>query len=83
MLAVNAYDEPREKVEAFAKSRKLTHPILLMGRKVAKNDYLVTGYPTAYWIDREGRIIERTVGFRDGQQTKLEQRLIELLAKRR
>lgn len=81
VLAVNAYDESRETVDAFVKSRKLTHPILLMGGDVASEKFLVQAYPTAYWIGRDGKIIERTVGFGEGGEKKLEAKLLALLRK--
>ncbi len=79
VLAVNGYDESRETVERCVERRKLTHPILLMGGKVASKQYLVNGYPTSYWIDREGRLLERSVGFGPGSEKKLEAKLVELL----
>lgn len=79
VLAVNGYDESRETIERCVERRKLTHPILLQGGDVASKRYLVKGYPTSYWLDREGRILEWSVGFGPGGEKKLEAKLLELL----
>ena len=57
MLAVNAWDEPKEKVARFAKDNKLKQRILLDGKSVAL-EYGDAGIPTTFWIDREGMIRE-------------------------
>lgn len=61
VLAVNL-DEPREDAALFAQDLGLTFPVLLdPGAKV--NDlYRVRGYPTSYFVDRQGNVDALHVG---------------------
>lgn len=79
VLAVNGWDEPREKVEVFVNEKKLTHPVALKGSVVAQGKYKVFGYPTSFWLDREGNIVHRDVGWHGPEH--LEAKLTELLGK--
>ena len=67
VLAVN-FDEPRDQVISFRDDLGLSFPILLdPGARVQKL-YRVRGYPTSFWIDREGVIRLAHVGvMTDGQ----------------
>ncbi len=81
-MAVNGFDEPREEVEEFAKKSSLRHPILLMGGQTALDLYDVEGFPTSFWIDPEGRIIGKEVGFDPALAAAMEKRIEKLLAAR-
>lgn len=81
MLAVNGYDETRERVQAFVDERKLTHPIALMGGKIGRELYNVHGYPTSFWIDRQGRVLGHDIGYGAGKEVELRKHIRELLAK--
>ena len=61
VLAVD-YDEPAPDVGAFAQAYHLTFPVLLdPGGKV--NDlYRIIGYPTSFFVDRDGMITRLHVG---------------------
>ena len=63
VLAVNAYDEPKEVVGKFAKEKNLRQKFLLMGGDVAREKYGVLAYPTACFIDRSGVIVVRHASF--------------------
>jgi hypothetical protein len=80
VMAVNGYDEPKDEVEGFMTKNKLTHPVLLLGGKVALDVYGVEGFPTAFWIDHQGRIVGREVGFEPGHVPAMEKRIERLLA---
>lgn len=82
IVAVNAYDESREVVENFARKEKLTHPIALSGSKVSEESYHVGAFPTAFWIDHEGKVVEYLVGFDPGDETTLEATAQRLLSQR-
>lgn len=58
-------------MRAFVEEQKLRHPILLQGGSVALDAYGVSGFPTGFFIDREGRIASREVGFGPGAEKKL------------
>lgn len=79
VVAVNGYNESRDVVQAFVERASLTYPILLQGRDVAKGSFAVAGYPTSFWIDRQGRVADHHTGFSKEEAPELEQRLKELL----
>ncbi len=49
-------------VRNFAKSMDIPYPIVIAPEEVVRS-YRVTGIPTAFLIDKEGKIRERTTGF--------------------
>ena len=65
VLAVNAWDEPREQLAEFAKEKKLKHRILLNGGDVFSEKYNLSGIPILFWIDAQGVIIATDAGFDD------------------
>ncbi|MCA8970779.1 MAG: TlpA family protein disulfide reductase [Planctomycetes bacterium] len=81
VLAVNSYDEPRDKVERFAREHDLTHPILLRGREVSSL-YHTRSHPFHVWIAKDGTVLETSVGFLAGDESKLERTLQRHLEKR-
>lgn len=80
VIAVNAWDEEKEVVQKFAEKEKLKQTILLKGSEVAADVYGVTGYPTSYWIDREGKVVYWEKGFVPEAAPALEKRIERLLA---
>lgn len=80
VIAVNAYDEPRDTVESFARSQGLKHPILLLGRAVGTSKFGVSAYPTVFWIGHDGKILEKAVGFRPEDYPLMEARVETFLA---
>jgi peroxiredoxin len=58
-----ALDEP-DKVRAFAREHEMNYPVLLGTDDVAARYGGISGIPTTYIIDRNGRIVERYEGFR-------------------
>lgn len=63
VLAVNAYNESQEKVSQFVEQTKLSHPIVLQGGDVAREQYHVAAYPTTFWINREGVVEDYEIDF--------------------
>ena len=61
VLGVNL-QEDREPVVRYAQTLGLTFPLLLDRCGAVATRYNVTGLPTSYFIDREGRIRDRNVG---------------------
>jgi thiol-disulfide isomerase/thioredoxin len=72
ILAVNSWDEPQDKVQGFVDDQKLTHPIALMGSRPAKQQYGVEGVPTNFWLDRQGNLVGREVGWRGAEHLEAE-----------
>ena len=64
VVAVNI-QESRSTVAAWAREKKVTIPILLDADGEVTRQYGVIATPTAFLIDREGRLLGRVVGPRD------------------
>ncbi len=62
MLAVNAWNEPKADLAKFVAAQKLKQRVLLNGGNAAKA-FKVKAVPTAFWIDRDGVIMDSEVGF--------------------
>jgi len=58
-----ALDET-EKVKAFARQNGMNYPVLLGNDDVSSRYGGITGIPTTYIIDKNGRIVSRFEGFR-------------------
>lgn len=67
VLAVN-FDEPQPDVQAFQDELGLSFPLLLDPGAVVQRLYRVIGYPTSYWINREGQVAAVHVGVMSEQQ---------------
>ncbi|WP_442511936.1 TlpA family protein disulfide reductase [Novipirellula sp. SH528] len=79
IIAVNGYNDARDAVAKYVKDENLTHPIALQGKSVSDDLYRVGAYPTTFWVDHSGTVIDYEVGFTSGK--RLEDR-IETLLKR-
>ena len=60
--------------------QKLKQPVLLMGRTIARNLYQVGGFPSSFWIDHEGKIVHKEVGFSPDAFPAMEARVKRMLA---
>ncbi len=81
VLAVNGYDEPKEVVEKFVREKKLGQKVLLLGGKVAREKYGVHAYPTCFFIDRTGKVVDREVGFAPNMGKAVEGKIEGLVGK--
>jgi peroxiredoxin len=61
---------------SFARQKGIGYDVLLKGDEIAKL-YNVTGFPTLYIIDKEGRVIQSEAGY----YPELDKKLIELIKK--
>jgi hypothetical protein len=82
VVAVNAYDESEEAVAEFAEQQKLAYTIALMGRTVAEKTYAVGAYPTSFWVDHSGTIVDYVVGFDPGDEVRMAAKIERLLQAR-
>ena len=64
VIAVNIQESPST-VAAWVREKKVTIPILLDADGEVTRQYGVIATPTAFLIDREGRLLGRGVGPRD------------------
>ena len=67
VLAVNL-DEPREDAALFAQDLSLSFPVLLDPGATVNDLYRVRGYPTTYFIDRDGNVDALHVGILSAAQ---------------
>ncbi|MCS7465986.1 TlpA family protein disulfide reductase [Stieleria sp. ICT_E10.1] len=81
VVAVNGYDEASDAVAKFARQNKLEHPIVVGGGEVASKAYFVGAYPTTFFVDRNGTVVDYKVGFDSAEE--LERRIGELVDRTR
>jgi thiol-disulfide isomerase/thioredoxin len=68
-----------ETARDYVKKNGITFPSVIDPRQVVTNAYLVEGFPSAYVIDREGKIRFRNVGVADGIEHIIEAQIESLL----
>jgi peroxiredoxin len=81
VIAVDGYDDKKEDVERFVRTKGLTHSIALMGGKVAQA-YTVDSYPVTYLVDHTGAIVDYRLGFDPDDEKPLALAIDRLLAAR-
>ena len=82
VLAVDSDDDDTpEMVREMVSKLKLTHPMVLRGAAVSDLYSVEQILPTAFWIDRNGRVVLREVGFLPEMEKEIERRINELLGK--
>lgn len=67
----------------FVESKKLKQKMLLRGGKVASDLYAVRGFPTTFFIDPDGKIVDRDIGFAPSMADDQEKKVKDLLAKQK
>lgn len=75
IININSIDS-KESVLRFANKHKIEYPTLINAKATAKS-FQVSGYPTFYLIDHQGKIVSTIEGFND----KLESDLIDQIDK--
>lgn len=81
MIGIDPIDDPVEDEMAdFLTKRDITYTILFAERELSST-YRIAGYPTLYFLDREGKIAKIHRGFRKGIEEELEADLVKLLEK--
>lgn len=82
-LIVLAIDigEGREVVTRYARKKKLPFPVLLDTDEKVSENYRVRSHPDHFLIDRQGRLIGKSLGGRDWMSGEV-QNLIHFLIKK-
>ncbi len=63
MIGIDPYDDPvKDEMADFLAKRGVTYPVLFSDRELS-DTYRVSGYPTLFFIDREGKIAKVVVGY--------------------
>jgi thiol-disulfide isomerase/thioredoxin len=79
IVAVNAWDEPKAKVEKFAKDQGLPYTILMNGRTTFRGQYKGSSIPQNYLLDREGNVVLSLLGWDAKGHEMLEGKIKTLL----
>lgn len=77
MIGINPFDS-KEEMTTFLGKRGITYTVLLSDHNLAE-DYRVSGYPTLFLLDREGRLVKLFVGYGPGMDEEIETELLKLL----
>jgi peroxiredoxin len=80
ILAVEINDD-RKGAETFIKENRLTFQFAEADRDFVKATFNTAGYPNTFIIDRDGKIRQHHLGFRDGQEAQIEEELLAVLKK--
>ena len=67
-----------KRIGTFLAKKGVSYPILLGGKDVSK-DYYVSGYPTVYLLDKNGKILYTMEGYGTGAEAILENNILKIL----
>jgi peroxiredoxin len=79
MLAVSEDEDGYRTVQPFVEQMGLTFPVLLDEKGIVPQRYGVTGYPETFVIDRDGEVIQHTIGPEDWQSEQVLDYFVRLL----
>ncbi len=83
MIAVNGWDEERDVVARFIEEKGFKQKVLLMGGTIAAEKYGVSNYPTSFFLDKNGVVVDFEMGFDPEMADKLEKKIAALLEKQK
>lgn len=72
VVGINPFDTKEDGIMEFLEKRDVNYTVLLGAKEVAKM-YRVSGYPTMYLLDRQGKIIKTQVGYGEGVEEEIEE----------
>jgi cytochrome c biogenesis protein CcmG/thiol:disulfide interchange protein DsbE len=67
------------KVRPTVRQRKYSFPVLLDPDHAVGNLYAVRSYPTSYLVSSDGTVVSTSIGYRKGDEKKIEEQIVELL----
>jgi hypothetical protein len=79
MIGIDTSNRPEMSREWVTSIGAQIWPHLMDDQNLSKKSYGVQGVPANLFIDRKGRIVFRTAGFREGDQAAIEQMVRALL----
>jgi peroxiredoxin len=71
VIGIDPFDKKESGISDFIKKKGIKYPVLLSGKETA-DQYKVTGYPSIYLLDKEGKIIFSQIGYDEELDGKLE-----------
>lgn len=79
MIGIDPIDDPeKDEMADFLAKRGITYTILFAERELSST-YHIAGYPTLFFLDRDGKIAKVHRGFGKGMEEELEADLVKLL----
>lgn len=79
MVGIDPIDDPVEAEMAdFLAKRGITYTVAFSGRELAKA-YHVSGYPTLFFVNRKGKIMQVYVGYSKDMEAEIEKQLLRML----
>ncbi len=79
VLAVNAWNEPRRKVEKYVAENRLKQTILMNGGEIFIKRYGCKYVPQVYVIDKQGVITYSHLNFRPGDEKEIDVEVLKVL----
>jgi thiol-disulfide isomerase/thioredoxin len=80
IIGIDPFDKPEDGIAEFLARRGVTYTVLLNGKNVSKA-YRVSGYPTIYLIDKDGKVAGTQYGFGEGVEEKLDKKIGKLVGR--
>ena len=78
VIGIDPYDKKEDDLKSFLAKRDVTYDVLLGGKDIAR-DYHVSGYPTVYILDKNGKILFDIAGYGAGVENILEDVILKAL----
>lgn len=78
VVAINLDELPSQATQ-FLASLDITYPVLFDANKTTPQRYHLAGMPTAFLVDRQGKLRATHTGFKTSDQQKLKQQIQQLL----
>ena len=79
LLGIDPYDDPvKDEMADFLTKRSVTYTVLFSDRELSST-YHIVGYPTLFFIDRDGKIAKVQSGYHPTLEASIEEQLQKLL----
>ena len=78
VVGIDPVDKKEDDMGSFLSKRGVRYTVLLGGKDVSK-DYHISGYPTMYLIDKNGKIVYAISGYGIGVEAILENYILQTL----
>ena len=72
VIGMDPIDDQKDSLSVFLAARGVSYPVVYSNRELAST-YRVSGYPTLYVLDRNGKIIHRKKGYSKKMKKELKQ----------
>ena len=79
MVGIDPFDDPDEDAMAdFLSKRGVNYTVAFADRELAET-YHVSGYPTLFFVNRKGKIMQVYVGYSKDMEAEIEKQLLKML----